>query len=80
MNATRPDDLARQARMFTTDVSGTVEQLLMAFIAAQKAKRTESQAATQAEVAQAAIAPAAIAWANEHYAAHDLPGADFSPL
>ena len=63
-------DLVREACALTPDLEGTVERLLAAYIARERAKRANEQRGVDA----------VIAWTNEFVANHGLPGEEFSPL
>jgi antitoxin CcdA len=70
VNLTLSAELVREVRKLTPNLSETVEGLLEAYIAGQRAKQVEQQSGLQA----------AIAWANELHDTQGLPGEDFSPL
>ncbi len=70
VNLTLSADLVREARLLTPNLSETVERLLAAYVAEEHARQAEAQRGIDA----------AIAWANELYDRHGLPGSGFSPL
>ncbi len=70
VNLTLRADLVIEARQLTANLSETVEGLLKAYIAAERAKHAAQQHGIEA----------AIAWANDLHSRHGLPGEDFSPL
>ena len=63
-------DLVREARLLTANLSETVETLLAAYVAEQRAKQADLDRGIAA----------AIAWHNELFEQDGLPGTDFSPL
>jgi len=70
VNLTLSEDLVREARMLTADLSKTVEQLLTTYIAREQSKRAEEQHAIDAVIAAT----------NEYVTKYGLPGEDYSPL
>jgi antitoxin CcdA len=70
VNLTLSAELVREVRTLTPNLSETVEGLLEAYIAGQRAKQVEQQSRLDA----------AIVWVNELHDRHGLPGEDFSPL
>jgi hypothetical protein len=62
-------EVVRAARALTFDVGGTVEKLLMEFIAREQSKHDLDQRSLDVE----------IAWLNEIHDKYGLPGAEFSP-
>jgi len=63
-------DIVREARQHTANLSGTVENLLSAFVTEQRAR----DAAKQARI------DASIEMLNAHYEQHGLIGEEFLPL
>jgi Post-segregation antitoxin CcdA len=63
-------EVVRETRALTSDIGGTVEKLLMEFIARERSKRDLDQRSLDAE----------IAWLNEIHDGYGLPGAEFSPV
>jgi len=45
LNVSINEDLVRQARIYTSNLSGTLEDLLQAFVAQEEARRREDDAA-----------------------------------
>ena len=70
VNLSLSAELVREARLLTPNLSATVETLLTAYVARQRAKQAELDHGIAA----------AIAWHNELFEQDGLPGADFSPL
>ena len=70
VNLSLSADLVREARLLTANLSETVEALLAAYVAEQRAKQAGLDRGSAA----------AIAWHNELFEQDGLPGADFSPL
>lgn len=70
VNMTLDGDLVREASALTPNLSETVETLLTAYVARERAKLGEDQHAIEVT----------IAWLNDIHETCGLPGADFSPL
>lgn len=64
------EDLIREARALTSDLSGTVEGLLTAYIATERSKHANEQRAIDM----------AIAATNDFVDRYGLPGADYAPV
>ena len=63
-------DVVREARQHTTNLSDTVENLLQDFVAERRAQDAAKQARIEA----------AVDMLNEHYEKHGLIGEEFIPL
>ncbi len=64
------EELLREACALTSDLSGAVEDLLIAYVARERMKRAGEPAAIDK----------AIAATNEFVDKYGLPGADFAPV
>ena len=70
VSVTSSEDLLREARAVTADLSVTVEQLLAEYVAAEHRKREERERLIDETVEMAKM----------HYAKHGLWGEEFSTL
>jgi antitoxin CcdA len=51
INVSRSDEVVREARLYTRNLSGTIEDLLQDFVARERARRLERDAAVERMVA-----------------------------
>jgi antitoxin CcdA len=51
INVSRSDEVVRKARLYTRNLSGTIEDLLQDFVARERARRLERDAAVERMVA-----------------------------
>lgn len=70
VNMSLSEDLVREARALTSNLSEMVEQLLAAHVAAERGRRAEKER----------LIDATIGFALRHYEEHGLIGDDYSPL
>ncbi len=70
VNMTLSEDLVREARALTPNLSETVETLLAAHVAAEKARRAEKERRIDAT----------IAFANAQFEARGVIGAEYTPV